>query len=77
MSIHQTEIILQKAHRLKKVRNAIEHFVYDLTPEKVQDDLVLFLETATSMMVDRADTYFPEHLEDDAMEIYCNLMGEE
>jgi hypothetical protein len=63
--------------RLKKVRNSIEHFVYDLSPEEIKEDIILFLETATSMISDRADAYFQEHLKDDALKIYCDLTGEE
>ncbi len=62
---------------LKKVRNALEHFVSDLKPEEIKEDIILFLETASSMTSDRADIIFSEHLEEDTSEIYYNLIGEE
>lgn len=62
---------------LKKVRNALEHFVIDLKPEEVKEHIVLFLETASDLTSDRADIIFSEHLEDDMLGIYCYLIGDD
>lgn len=59
--------------RLKKVRNAIEHFVYDLSPEEIKEDIILFLETVSSMASDRADMSFADDLDVVAMAIYDDL----
>ena len=71
---------IKPLRKLKKVRNAIEHFVSDLTSEdveEVEENIILFMETASSMANDRADTGFAEYLADDVLEIYSELMGEE
>lgn len=59
--------------RLKKVRNDIEHFVYDLSPKQIKEDIVLFLETVSSMASDRADMSFADDLDDITMTIYTDI----
>lgn len=64
---------IEPLNRLKRVRNAIEHFVYDLSPAEVKTDIVLFLDTVSNMASDRADMSFVDDLDDISMAIYDGL----
>jgi hypothetical protein len=64
---------MEELVRLKHVRNNIEHFKFELTPEEIKDDISFFLRTMDTILHDICDITFAEYLEKDEIEYYCKL----
>lgn len=59
---------------LKKVRNSIEHFSFELSPSEVKIDIVFCLDFIDSIVSDICKNPISEALESKELDIFCGLM---